>query len=120
MRLVEPRYPAQADAAMVQNFERTLARGGPQLIAAIKPAVTKILAQGRTVSVKTFIEGMEHTAIRAGHTLAGDVNLVVQLLRQPYTGALPLQYGDAVRELLAFVTSPENHELRQRLGLAIG
>lgn len=119
IRLVEPRYPAQADPSMVQHFERTLAKGGPQLVAAIRPSVTKLLAKGKTVALKPFLEGMEHTAIRSGHTLAGDVSLVMQLLRQPYTGAIALPYGDATRELLSFVTSPANHELRQRLGLAI-
>lgn len=119
VRLVEPRYPAKADPREVQEFERLLQRAGPQLAAALRAPVTQLLASKQAVQVKPFLEGMEHTAIRAAYVVTGHLDLAAQLLRQPDPGPMPLPYGAKVKDLLQFAVSDAHFELRQRLGMAI-
>jgi tetratricopeptide (TPR) repeat protein len=120
VRFVDPRYPARGDPADMDRFEKALARLGQPLQNALRPAVIELLKAKQQVNVKPFLEGMEHTAIRAGYLLTGDLELCLALLKQPDPGAIPLAWGAKVKELLLFAVSEEHFELRQRLGTAIG
>jgi tetratricopeptide (TPR) repeat protein len=117
IHMVEPRYPQRAESAAA---EALLAKVGAPLVAAIRPYVLELLKSKTTVSVKPFLEAMEHTAIRAGYLLTGDLDLAAQLLKQPDVGVLPLAYGQKLKELVQFAVSEEHFELRARLGMAIG
>jgi golgin subfamily B member 1 len=120
VKFVDPRYPARGDVAEMDRFEKALARLGQPLQNALRPSVTELLKTKQAVNTKVFLEGMEHTAIRAGYLLTGDLELCMALLKQPDAGAIPLAHGAKVKELLLFAVSEENFELRQRLGTAIG
>ena len=120
VRFVDPRYPARGDPAEIDRFEKALAKVGQPLQNALRPAVLELLATKQAVSTKAFLEGMEHTAIRAGYLLTGDLELVIGQLKQPDPTAIPLAHGAKVKELLLFAVSEENFELRQRLGTALG
>jgi hypothetical protein len=120
VKMVDGRYPVRGDPADVDRFEKALAKVGQPLANALKPAVAELLKTKQAINTKPFLEGMEHTAIRAGYLLTGDLELCMALLKNPDPGAIPLQHGAKVKELLLFAVSEENFELRQRLGTAIG
>ncbi len=120
LHFVDRRYPVRGEPADVDRFEKALARIGAPLANALKPAAAEVLKTKKAASTKPFLEGMEHTAIRAGYLLTGDLELCMALLKQPDPGAIPLAHGAKVRELLLFAVSDENFELRQRLGTGIG
>lgn len=120
VRFVDPRYPARGDPGEIDRFEKALTKIGQPLQNALRPAVTELLKTKQAVSTKAFLEGMEHTAIRAGYLLTSDLELVIGLLKQPDPGAIPLAHGAKVKELLLFAVGEENFELRQRLGTALG
>lgn len=119
-KVVDPRYPVRGDPAEVARFEKALALGGPTLQGALRPAVAELLKARQAINVNPFLEGMEHTSIRAGYLLTGDLELCLELLKQPDPGAVRLAHTVKVKELLLFAVSDEHFELRQRLGLAIG
>ncbi|HEY4220131.1 MAG TPA: tetratricopeptide repeat protein, partial [Myxococcota bacterium] len=118
VRFVEPRYAARGDPAEIDRFEKALAKVGAPLQNALRPAVQELLKAKQAVNTKSFLEGMEHTAIRTGYLLTGDLELCMGLLKNP--DPIPLNHGAKVKELLLFAVSDENFELRQRLGTAIG
>lgn len=120
VKFVDPRYPVRGDAAEIARFERALALGGTALQGALRPAVTDLLQARQAVNPTPFLEGMEHTAIRAAYLLTGDLELCLALLKQPDPGTVRLAYSAKVKELLLFAVSEEHFELRQRLGLAVG
>lgn len=119
VRFVDPRYPARGEPQELDRYEKALARLGQPLQNALRPAVVELLKTRQAVNTKAFLEGMEHTAIRAGYLLTGDLELCMALLKQPDPGAIPLAHGAKVKELLLFAVSDEHFELRQRLGTAL-
>lgn len=74
----------------------------------------------QAVNTKPFLEGMEHTAVRAGYLLTGDIELCATLAKMPDPAAIPIRPEDKIAELLRFAVSDESFELRTRLGTAIG
>ncbi|OGQ18384.1 MAG: hypothetical protein A2138_00460 [Deltaproteobacteria bacterium RBG_16_71_12] len=120
MRFVDPRYPARGDPADIQRFESALARLGAPLQNALRPHVTELLKLKQAVNTKPFLEGMEHTAVRAGYLLTGDIELCATLAKMPDPAAIPIRPEDKIAELLRFAVSDESFELRTRLGTAIG
>ena len=120
IRLVDPRYPSRADPKELDAVEKALQRtGGPGLIAQLRAPVAELLKPKKPVVVKPFLEGMEHTAIRAAYIVASDLDLAATLLKAPDPGGLPLAYGAKLKELANFAVSEEHFELRTRLGSAI-
>jgi golgin subfamily B member 1 len=120
VRSVDARYPQRGDPKQAQEFERLLQRIGPTLPQALAPHVQELLASKQAVMVTSYLEGIEHTAIRAAVLLVADLDVCVQLLKQPDTSLVPLSFSQKVRELVLFVASDEHAELRVRLGTAIG
>jgi hypothetical protein len=116
--MVEPRYPVRGNPADVAAFEKALGKFGQPLANALRPHVTELLKNKQALSTKPFLEALEHTAIRAGYVLTGDLELCMALLKQP--DMVALAHGVKVKELLLFAVSEEHFELRQRLGTAIG
>ena len=120
IKLVEPRYPVKSDPREVAEVERALARIAGPLANAIRPVVAELLKSRQAVNTKGFLEGMEHTALRTGYLLTGDLDLALNVAKQPDSSAVPIAFQQKVRELLTFAVSEEHFELRQRLGTAIG
>jgi hypothetical protein len=119
IKLVEPRYPISADPREVQEVERALTKIAAPLANAARPLVAELLKARQAVTTKAFLEGMEHTALRTGYLLTGDIDMALATARQPDAG-IPLAYASKAKELLTFAVSEEHFELRQRLGSAIG
>jgi tetratricopeptide (TPR) repeat protein len=117
--LINNQYPAQSDPRVLGDMVRVLQQV-PAVIGPIRPSVEAILATGKPAPIKEFLEGVEHTAIRAAFVMSGDIELAGHLLRQPDTGPMPLPYRPKMEELLAFAVSPAHYDLRERLGLSIG
>jgi hypothetical protein len=84
VRFVDPRYPVRGDPAEIDRFDKALGKIGQPLQNALRPAVVELLKAKQAVSTKAFLEGMEHTAIRAGYLLTGDLELVIGLLKQRF------------------------------------
>ena len=120
VRFVDPRYPARGDPAELQRFEAALSKLGAPLQNALRPHVTELLTLKQAVNTKPFLEGMEHTAVRAGYVLTGDIELCATLAKMPDPAAIPIRPEDKISELLRFSVSDESFELRSRLGTAIG
>ncbi len=120
IKLVEPRYPVKGDPKDVADVEKALLKIAAPLANAVKPVVAELLKSRQQVSTKLFLEGMEHTALRTGYLLTGDLDLALAVAKQPDAGAIPLPFQQKTRELLLFAASEEHFELRQRLGTAIG
>lgn len=120
IKMVEPRYPVKADPKDVAEIEKALARVAVPLTNAIRPVVAELLKARQAVSTKAFLEGMEHTALRTGYLLTGDIELALAMAKQPDSAAIPLPFAAKIKELLVFAVSEEHFELRQRLGTAIG
>lgn len=120
IRFVDPRYPARGDPAELQRFEAALSRLGAPLQNALRPHVMELLKLKQAVNTKPFLEGMEHTAVRAGYVLTGDIELCATLTKMPDPAAIPIRPEDKIAELLRFAVSDEGFELRTRLGTAIG
>jgi hypothetical protein len=119
IRLVEPRYTPQVDPRELADAERVLSRAGAQLVALVRAPVAELVKAKKPVAFGSFLEGMEHTAIRAAHLLSGDLEVAAAVLRQPEAAVLPLPYGVKMKELIAFVVSEQHFDLRERIGLAI-
>jgi tetratricopeptide (TPR) repeat protein len=119
IKLVEPRYPIKADPREVQDVERALAKIAGPLANAARPIVAELLKARQAVNTKAFLEGMEHTALRTGYLMTGDIELALTTAKQA-DAAIPLSYAAKAKELLTFAASEEHFELRQRLGTAIG
>ena len=119
IKLVEPRYPMSADPREVQEVERALTKIAGPLANAARPVVAELLKARQAVTTKVFLEGMEHTALRTGYLMTGDIDLALATAKQPDSG-IPLTYASKAKELLTFAVSEEHFELRQRLGSAIG
>jgi tetratricopeptide (TPR) repeat protein len=118
MRLVEPRYPISSDPREVAEVERLLARIAAPLANALQPVVAELLKTRQPLPVKTFLEGIELTSLRAGYLLTADLDLAIAMARQPDTG-VPVSFAAKMRELALFSVSEEHFELRQRLGSAL-
>jgi tetratricopeptide (TPR) repeat protein len=119
VRVVEPRYQPRSDPNEVAQLEKLLGRAGPQLTGPLRQPVAALLRAGRALPVRDFLEGMEHSAVRAAYVATGNLEMVAGLLRQADPGPMPLPYAQKVRELLTFAVSDLNFELRQRIGMAI-
>ena len=120
IKLVEPRYPIKADPREVAEVEKAIARIAQPLANAIRPIVGELLKARQQVNTRAFLEGMEHTALRTGFLLTGDIDLALAMAKQPDSAAIPLPFASRLKELLTFAVSEEHFELRQRLGMAIG
>ncbi len=120
IRMVEPRYPITADPREVAEVEKALVKIAAPLANAIRPIVAELLKSRQQVSTKSFLEGMEHTALRTSFLLTGDVDLALAMAKQPDSAAIPVAFAAKLKELLTFAVSEEHFELRQRLGTAIG
>ncbi|MDP2339711.1 MAG: hypothetical protein Q8O67_02035 [Deltaproteobacteria bacterium] len=120
IKLVEPRYPVKGDPKDVAEIEKSLLKIAAPLANAVRPVVAELLKSRQQVSTKLFLEGMEHTALRTGYLLTGDLDQALAIAKQPDAGAIPLPFQAKVKELLLFAASEEHFELRQRLGTAIG
>jgi tetratricopeptide (TPR) repeat protein len=119
IKLVEPRYPVRGDPKEIAEVEKALLKIAAPLANALRPVVGELLKSKQQVSTKAFLEGMEHTALRTGYLITGDLELAMAIAKQP-DGAIPLPFAQKLRELLLFSVSEEHFELRQRLGTAIG
>jgi tetratricopeptide (TPR) repeat protein len=118
IRLVEPRYPARSNPQLVQQYEKQLAKVGPGLVGHLRKPVSELLKSKAAVNVRPFLEGMEHTCVRAAYVLTGHLEMAAMILKQPDPGPLPLPYGVKLQALLMFAVSDANFELRQRLGMS--
>jgi|GEM_PF-1329569 len=120
VQFAEPRYQPKANPQWSASYLQALQRGGQQLQAQLRPLVAQLLQGGQAVDTRGFIVGVEHTALRAAHTLCQDIMLSLRLLRQPDASGRTQPVAALQRELLLFLVSNENAELRQQLGLALG
>ncbi|MCP4502837.1 MAG: hypothetical protein GY822_23100 [Deltaproteobacteria bacterium] len=119
VKFVEPRYQPKAQPQWSASYLQALKRAGPQLQAQMRPAVTQLLQAGQAVDTRAYLLGVEHTALRAAHTLCQDIMLSLRLLRQPDASGRAMPVAVLQRELLLFLVSNENTDLRQRLGLSL-
>jgi hypothetical protein len=110
----------KSDPREVAEVEKALLKIAQPLANAARPVVAELLKSRQQVSTKAFLEGMEHTALRTGYLLTGDLDLAIAVAKQPDAGGIPLPFQAKVKELMLFAASEEHFELRQRLGTAIG
>lgn len=115
-----PSFRVTADPRAVDEERRRVERRLPE---AAQPALTRLsrayLGIAPLPDVRSFVEGVEHTANRAGMLLAADVEAAKNCLKQDPGGAARLPLRAKSRDLMLFCMSPEYAKLRAALGINI-
>ena len=92
---------------------------GPTLLQAQK-LMKKFLAKGENPNLSRWLVSAEHTAIRMGLLLCGDIHTAASAIKSDPVPLGKASVKEKVRELVLFSISEEYFKLREELGLAIG
>ncbi len=101
-----------------------LARGLDKQIPKAKRNLLRQLAdayrkQAGDVSIRDWLEGIEHTCNRSGFLLSGDIEAAVQVLKGARVVSPSGSNRSLIRELIFYSISDDYFELRKALGAAI-
>jgi tetratricopeptide (TPR) repeat protein len=76
-------------------------------------------SQSEDLSIRDWLEGVEHTCNRVGLLLSGDLDAAVQVLKSARVVSPSGSSRSLIRELIFYSISEEYFELRRALGAAI-
>lgn len=92
---------------------------GPTLMQAQK-AMKKFLDKGENPNLSQWLIATEHTAIRMGLLLCGDIHTAASCIKADLNAVGKATVKEKIREMVLFSISEEYFQLREELGLAIG
>ena len=98
------------------KLRRALSETGKGML---EHAVREYLAAAKNLSLKQWVEGVEHSINRAGFVVCNDVSAALGILTNETAWLTPMRSIQKVRELLVFASSAEYLGLREKLGLAV-
>src|SRR5690625_503332 len=103
-----------------QEVKATIAQMPPQLLMQAQKGMQKFLEKGENPNLSQWLVAVEHTAIRVGLLLCGDIHTAAACIESDLAPVGKASVKEKIRELVLFSISEEYFELRQSLGLAIG
>ncbi len=98
----------------VANELRARMKADPEALAHVRRVVELFLKQGHAPDIDAWIVGVQHTALRAGLVMCGDLSVARTLVAM-----LPDVPFDALDDLVDYVLSEEYAALRQHTGVAL-
>ncbi|MCG3173215.1 MAG: Photosystem I assembly protein Ycf3 [Myxococcota bacterium] len=114
-------FSSGADPRETDNWRKKITKGlSPEASMELKRRVLAWLADPQRVTLEQWVEGVELTSHRTGMLLAGDIGLVLRMLKNDVSGVTVMPYRAVMREMLVFVASRDHFLLREKTGLAIG
>jgi tetratricopeptide (TPR) repeat protein len=118
--LVAPEHPITGDAEAIERtrrkIEKTLSEAARQ---PLSRAVREVLRDPSQLDLRSYLEGVEHTANRAGVLLCTDVEVAMRCFAQDQGAAARLPLRAKVRDLMTFCLGEPYFKLRQSLGLSV-
>ncbi|TXD34578.1 tetratricopeptide repeat protein [Lujinxingia vulgaris] len=99
--------------------EELMALPGPMLMQAQK-AMKQFLSKGQNPNLSEWVLAVEHTAIRMGLLICGDLHTAAGCIKSDLVPMGKASVKEKIRELVLFSISEEYFQLREELGLAIG
>jgi golgin subfamily B member 1 len=117
---VVPNHVATGDAEAVDRARRKLEKSFSE--AARQPlsrAVREVLRDPTQLDLRSYLEGVEHTANRAGVLLCTEVDVAMRCFAQDQGAAARLPLRSKVRDLMIFCLSEPYFKLRQSLGISV-
>ncbi len=91
---------------------------GPLQVQAQK-AMKRFMETGKNPNLSQWLKSVEHTAIRAGLLLCGDIHTAAACIKSDMVPIGKASMKEKIREMVLFSISEEYFELREELGLAI-
>ncbi len=101
---------------LARGLDKQIPRAKRNLLCQLADAYRK---QAGDVSIRDWLEGIEHTCNRAGFLLSGDIETAVQVLKGARVVSPSGSNRSLIRELIFYSISDDYFELRQVLGAAI-
>ncbi len=118
--LVVPTHPITADPEAVdrarRKLEKSLSESARQPLSRV---VREALRDPTQLDLRSYLEGVEHTANRAGILLCTEVEVAMRCFSQDQGAAARLPLRSKVRDLMIFCLSEPYFKLRQSLGLSV-
>ncbi|RAL22930.1 hypothetical protein DL240_08540 [Lujinxingia litoralis] len=99
--------------------QELMALPGPMLMQAQK-AMKQFLSKGENPNLSEWVLAVEHTAIRMGLLICGDIHSAASCIKSDLVPMGKASIKEKIRELVLFSISEEYFQLREELGLAIG
>jgi hypothetical protein len=107
------------DPRLVEAWMRELSRTlSERAVKALRAPVAACIERQDLRRLKDYLEGIEHTASRAGLLMAGDVTIADRGLSEP-DAIVDMSYRKRARELMLFTLSEDFFVLREQLELKI-
>ncbi|MFU8806619.1 MAG: hypothetical protein ACNA8W_22615, partial [Bradymonadaceae bacterium] len=91
-----------------------------QLQMQVQKAMKQYLAKGENPNLSQWVTSCEHTAIRMGLLLSGDIHTAANCIKNDTMPLGKAGVKEKIREMVLFSISNEYFQLREDLGLAIG
>lgn len=115
-----PNYPMDIPADTADKLRKRVAKTLPgERQEQLGQLVQAYVQNPNPVTPEQFLEGLEHTANRAGFCLAGDLNICSKVMEREVRTDFQIQHRAKVKELVLFSVSEAYFQFRERQGLAV-
>lgn len=115
-----PNYPMDIPADTADKIRKRIAKTLPGERQEQLGQLVQLYLQSPTpITPEQFLEGLEHTANRAGFCLAGDLNICSKVMEREQRPDFQIQHRAKVKELVLFSVSDAYFQFRERQGLAV-
>lgn len=118
--LFEPDFQVKSDPQLIAEYHKILRRAGPEFAAGVAEVIGQLKKKPGRYSIQAYLEGIEHTANRAGLLLCGHLPKTGKLLKIERPGIMRMNYAQKMEDLLQFSVSKQHFELREKLQIVFG
>ncbi len=91
-----------------------------QMLTQVRKYMQQYLASGKNPNLSAWLTQVEHTCIRMGLVLCGDLHEAASCIKNDTNPIGKATVKEKIREMVLFSISDEYFQIRERLGLAIG
>ena len=115
-----PNHPLDIPADQAEKIKKRITKTLPkERQDQLAQMVQTYLADPNPVTPEQYLEGVEHTANRAGFCLAGDLNICSKVIEREQRPDFQIQHRAKIKELVLFSVSEEYFTFRERQGLSV-